>query len=387
MFSNLVPFSVLLQRVKDDTGIEHISNLIPKIRRFVHRAENDLGYGGSLILKRVRYSTVKGNIIFDGKIYKLKLPPDVVRLESVGMCSRGVCPGDYLIQGNWMFFCKGKNITELDLIYYTLLTDGDGNPVITENHLEAVTAGCVYWLYKQGVYSHKKNANLMKYYEEYYHDRLGEAIGHDIMPTTMEEYSRAARILQMSSRDAFYYSPEKRCFCEIVESEAPAELNLGGSTPGDGYTTDGSGAPGGQGEGIGTGEADGDGGYIDPNAPAPVDPDPDPEPEVNQPPTIGDIEINVDAGVKTIIGIEQFEQLAGPPYSDPENDALDAALITNINPYNTGVFYLDGVPVYEDMIITRAQIVAGLFYHIGGETTHTDTLSFKVRDAVSNTWN
>jgi hypothetical protein len=224
MYSNLVPFESILESIKDETGIKNLSNLYPKIRRLIVRAEKDIGYGGSVILKRMKYSVAKGSIIFSNGIYKLRLPEDIINIESVGMCKEGICPGDYTIQGNYMFFCEGKNITEFSLIYYTMLFDGNGNPAITENHAEAVTAAVSYWLYKQRRFRDKGSAQHFQYLENYYHDRIAEARGMDIMPNTPEEWSQAASILKMSSSEIFFLSETEKCFCDIDLTENPNDM-------------------------------------------------------------------------------------------------------------------------------------------------------------------
>jgi hypothetical protein len=227
MYSNLVPFETILETVKDDTGITNLRNLYPKIRRLVLRVERDLGYGGTSLLKRVTYYPVDN---------KIKLPADMVQLEAVGMCQEGVCPGDYRIQGNYMFFCGDKKIEKFSLIYYALLVDGEGNPVTTENHMEAISAGISYYLYRPRRFNDKGSRATYRDLEDYYHDRIGEARGNDFMPNTMEEWSKAASLLQMSSADVLAYSETERCFCSVPVGDIPEEDTAyngggGGGTP------------------------------------------------------------------------------------------------------------------------------------------------------------
>lgn len=384
MFTNLVPFENVLERIKDDTGIANINNLRPKIRRLVHRVEEDLGFGGTLILKRVPYSIVNGSIIKQGNSYKAKLPPDVVRLEKIGMCHEGLCPDLYILQGNWIFFCKGVKVDSFSLLYYVLLKDGEGNPVITENHLEAVTAGVVYWLYKQSMFNLKKPGSMLRYYEDYYHERLAEARGWDIMPDSDTEFSEIASILRGSTLDAFYWDFHKECFCELEEDLLPSWV-APVSTPGGGYTDTTKTVGGNENEELGTGgSTDGNGGYIDPNAPAP-NPDPDPEPEpVNQEPTISDLQVTAESGVKTTFTLADFNAI----YADPEGDLMAKVRADAFNQYNTGKYYLSGIEVTVGTIITRQQIIDGLFYHIGGESNEfkTDYMSFSVQAANSTNW-
>lgn len=235
MYSNIVPFETVLEGIKDDTGITNLRNILPKIRRLIYRAEKDLGFGSTIILKKIKYSVADGSMIESTHNcpdsthlkYKIRLPEDILYLEAVGTCHEGLCPGDYVIQGNWMFICKA-NVTEFSLVYYTILSDGHGNPVVSENHLEAVISGVSYWLYKP-LYRNGKGARaVFKDLEQYYFDRIGEAIGDDVWPSTSAEWSKMASLFHMSSRDLLMYSEAKNCFCCIPESvneTAPSNSN------------------------------------------------------------------------------------------------------------------------------------------------------------------
>lgn len=213
MYSALVPFENIIDAIKDATGIQNLRNLYPQIRRFIYRAEKEIGFGGGLILKKIVYSTSNNTIVNN----KLKLPDDLLYLESFGMCQEGICPKDYKIQGNWFFLCRP--IDKVSLIYYALLCDGEGNPVITENHFEAVVSGIKYFMYQPKVWNNEGNINMLKDLEKYYDDRIGEARGDDVFPTTKEEWSQIAQQLKMSTRDMLIYSQEKKCYCCVEETE------------------------------------------------------------------------------------------------------------------------------------------------------------------------
>jgi len=177
MYSKHILFEEIIEGVKDDTGIENLSNLYPKIRRLIYRCEQDIGFGNSLILKLKKYSTAAGTIVNS----RIKLPENIVQIESFGMCQEGICPGDYRIQGNYLFFCKP--VSEFSFIYYTILCDGEGNPMVTQNHKEAVISGLSYYMYKPRVYNgNDGSVSYLKTLEKYYHDRIGEARGDDAMP-------------------------------------------------------------------------------------------------------------------------------------------------------------------------------------------------------------
>lgn len=224
MYSKIVPFETILDGVKDDTGITTLRSILPKIRRLVYRCEKDMGFGSTAILKKILYSVADGSIIVsdDGKTKKIRLPEDILALEEVGLCAEGVCPGTYIIQGNYLFFCNEiMSIEEFHLVYYTLLCDGEGNPLSSENHHEAVIAGVSYWLYKPRRWQDKGSRQQFKDLEDYYHDRLREAIGNDIMPSTSKEWSKIAARLRHSYRDTLMYDPGEKCFCALPISENP----------------------------------------------------------------------------------------------------------------------------------------------------------------------
>lgn len=109
------------------------------------------------------------------------------------------------------------------------------------------------------------------------------------------------------------------------------------------------------------------------------------EPEVvNLPPTILDNSILVDNNITTTLSIEMFTSV----YTDPENDLLDAIRIDKIHSTNIGVFYVDGIQLQESQIITREQIEANLFTHVGAnvEVINTDSFDFSARDEGSQIW-
>lgn len=221
MYSPLVPFENIIDAVKDATGISNLRNLYPTVRRYVYRAEKEIGFGKGLILKRIKYST-SNNTIVNGR---LRLPDDIISIEEIGMCQEGVCPGDYKIQGNWIFLCKP--ITDFNFIYYTMMCDGEGNPAVTENHFEAVVSGVKFFMYQPKIWNNEGNLNFYKDLEKYYDDRIGEARGDDLMPT-QAEWAKIGQKFKMSSRDILIYSEKERCYCCIEESENDQVLNNDG---------------------------------------------------------------------------------------------------------------------------------------------------------------
>lgn len=228
MYSKTVPFQNVVDGVFDETGISNLRNFYPKLRRLIYRVERDIGFGYGLLIKKIRYST-SDNTISENRI---RLPEDLIKIEAFGTCENGLCPGTYNHQGNYLFLHPSLNITEFDLVYYTMLQDGEGNPCVTENHFDCVIAGIKFYMYQPKLWNNEGNLNYGRELKEYYFDRIGEAIGDDVMPTTKEEWSAIAGQLRMSYRDTLIYNQGKSCY-EIVPNSVNNEILEpgGGGTP------------------------------------------------------------------------------------------------------------------------------------------------------------
>lgn len=211
MYSHQVSFYEIIEGVKDDTGISDLRSRYSQIRRLIYRCEQDIGFSNTLVMRKITYSKEKGNIVNK----KVRLPDDILKIESVGMCKEGLCPGDYRIQGNFMFLCR--DIDEFSFIYYTLYKDEEGNPVTTQNHKEAVISGIAYYMYKPLRFQNKGSQNVYESLKRYYEDRVGEARGDDFMPTTQEQWSYISRILRMSSSQVLIYDKGKSCYTCVDE--------------------------------------------------------------------------------------------------------------------------------------------------------------------------
>lgn len=110
--------------------------------------------------------------------------------------------------------------------------------------------------------------------------------------------------------------------------------------------------------------------------------------QVNYPPTIGDIFIEADNNVTTILTLNMFTAQMTPPYNDPENDLLDAIRIDHISNTNQGVFLINGIPAVVGDIITREDLNNNVFTHVGNsaETLSGDSIEFSARDEGSQQW-
>ncbi len=217
MYSNLIPFTNVVDAVKDEIGSTNLRNQYPLIRRLMHRAQKEIGYGGSLLLKRVDYCISDGTILVDANGFaKVRLPADLIRIEGIGTCQFGMCPNDYRHQGNYLFLCK--HVDNFALLYYSLLCDGEGNPTVSENHFEAVVAGIKYFMYQPKMWNGSGNRNYFKDLETYYEDRIGEAIGWDVFPTTAAEWAQISEKLRMSQRDMLIYDNDANCYSCFPQS-------------------------------------------------------------------------------------------------------------------------------------------------------------------------
>lgn len=217
MYSNLIPFENIVDAISDATGIKNLRNHYPQIRRFIRRSEKDIGYGSTLLLKRITYKISDGTILPDsnGGPGKIKLPDDLVSIEAVGMCYEGICPENYVHQGQYLFLCN--HFDEFSLIYYSLLCDGNGNPTVSENHEEAVIAGVLWRMYQPKIWNREGDRTTYKELNQEYEDRCGEARGKDVMPTE-QEWSKIASILRSSSLDLMVLNKEK-CYMCVPEYE------------------------------------------------------------------------------------------------------------------------------------------------------------------------
>lgn len=108
----------------------------------------------------------------------------------------------------------------------------------------------------------------------------------------------------------------------------------------------------------------------------------------NLPPEIGDISVGADNRVTTTLTLDMFTNQMQPPYSDPENDLIDAIRIDNISTTNQGVFEFNNNPIQVGDIITREDLENDLFKHIGPDlnTIATDSIEFSARDEGSQQW-
>ena len=180
MVSGLVSFEEIVEHVKDETGYPNMRPYYERIKRLLFRAEKEIGYGGSIILKKAIY--IKGENGFDGQY--VKYPVDYIEHEGIGNCSGPFrhCEYSYRPEGIRMLKSQDKVV----LVYWGLFCDGYGNPVTTRNHFEAVVAYIVWKMYSSKVFLGIGNMNAKKDYQYMFENALGASRGFDAMPTTEE---------------------------------------------------------------------------------------------------------------------------------------------------------------------------------------------------------
>lgn len=197
MNSALVPFEEYLEDLKDQTGIKNIEPYLEKLRRFVFKAEREIGYSGAIVLKSIVY--VVDNINFDGN--RIWMPKDWIEFSTIYDESGEVHPYQYVIAGDYLHFADKKTRQIIKLYYYSILFDGFGNPCITRNHQQAVV-DYSKWRIKSPMAFMSNNRSdraLEKDYEQDWKDSRDAARGHDVWPNNQQEWNMLSAIGSMSS--------------------------------------------------------------------------------------------------------------------------------------------------------------------------------------------
>jgi len=110
--------------------------------------------------------------------------------------------------------------------------------------------------------------------------------------------------------------------------------------------------------------------------------------QTNQPPTVGDRAQYSGNRSTTVFTVSDFTTLTIAPYFDPEGNELDAIRIDEISTANYGTYYYFGAEVVPGQIITKDELNAGAFYHVGPDANaiSTDSFNASLRDDVNMTW-
>lgn len=213
MLSGLYSFSQIIEDVKQETGIENIRNQYSSIRQLIARAEREINpYAGFLIRKRMIF--YKGNGNFDG--VSIKKPTDYVQLDKMGCCQDGICSGQYYENISHIIMCDGKERDQIAFTYWGLQCDGDGNPITTYNHSEAVVSYIVWKMYSPKVFMGEGSGNQREVYKREWEDRCAEARGEDFFPS--EESLKKIRIMNnMTKKELDTKDCEDNCTnCDCV---------------------------------------------------------------------------------------------------------------------------------------------------------------------------
>lgn len=194
--SGIYNFSKIIESVRQETGITNLTNNYVSIRKMIFDALFDINpWGGLLVRKRMIY--YKGNGNFDGK--NIKKPADFVMLDKMGCCRDKLCKLYETV--SHFVICDNNNSREkVAFTYWSIQCDGEGNPVVTNNHAPAVVAYIVWKMYSPKVFMGEGNVNVKKDYEIYYGDRALEARGHDSFPSDESMY-KMRKMAAMTSKE------------------------------------------------------------------------------------------------------------------------------------------------------------------------------------------
>jgi len=214
MTSGIVYFEEIVENIKDATGYGNLRPYYNRIKRFIFNVENEIGYGGVVVLKKKEYT--KGDQLYDGN--RLIVPFDFLSEWSAGDLSLGVVQGNVL-----QLYDNGPD--KLDFKYLGFLLDENGNPFTTRNRLNAVVAYAVYRLYSQQVFMRKGAANQYQMYREEYFDRVLEARGDDAFPTE-EQWNQLGAIKNGGAFEAMTNCGMRTIYQGVYD---PSVLNTDGA--------------------------------------------------------------------------------------------------------------------------------------------------------------
>lgn len=224
MISGIVPFYEIVESVKDETSISNIRPYYDKIRRLIFRAEREIGYGGSVILKKVTY---KADIPFK----YLKFPEDFIEFEGIGIKCHRVCQSRYTSTSEGIRF-KEEQKDPVVLLYWSIAVDDEGYPMVTRNHEEAVVAYIVWKLYSPKIFLGIGNMNAAFDYRKNFENLLLESRGDDAFPT-LEEWNELGTLSYTDRRILIDFPVQAYDYCvdrgEVVDTgttEPPLLVNV-----------------------------------------------------------------------------------------------------------------------------------------------------------------
>jgi hypothetical protein len=216
MISGIVPFESIVESVKDETGIENARPYYEKIKRFIFRAEREIGYGGSVDLMKKTYTVSNSNNSSTDKYFKF--PENFIEFEGVGADCKKINNINFTVTSEGVRF-KEQQKKNIVLVYWGIKTNDEGYPLVTRNHEEAVIAYIVWKIYSQRIFLGIGNMNANVNYQQSFIQQLLEARGDDAFPT-IEEWN-AIGVLSYTDRRVLIDQPAHSYnFCEEeIESD------------------------------------------------------------------------------------------------------------------------------------------------------------------------
>lgn len=222
MRSGLVPFEEIIQSIKDGTGYENMRSYYDKIRRLIFRAEREIGYGGTIVLRKAVYTL---NQNFDGRFFPY--PDDYIEFEGVGhnCCPMANCEYNFGVNG----IRFKKQHAKVIFLYWGIACDGYGNPIVTRNHEEAVVAYCIWKMYGVRRFLDKGNANTLKDYKDEWISACRSSRADDAYPT-LEQYNEIALTSYADRRGLLQLPTASYSYCDDLIPEncvvAPNETKV-----------------------------------------------------------------------------------------------------------------------------------------------------------------
>ena len=215
MISGIVPFYEIVEAVKDETSISNIRPYYAKIRRLIFRAEREIGYGGSVVLKKTVYKS-------DTPLKYLKFPEDFIEFEGIGIDCRRVCASNYTITSEGIRLQKEEK-KDIVLLYWSIAVDQEGYPMVTRNHEEAVIAYIVWKLYSPKIFLGIGNMNAAFDYKRNFENLLLESRGDDAFPT-LEEWNELGQLSYTDRRILIELPAQSYDYCADYGEEITTDI-------------------------------------------------------------------------------------------------------------------------------------------------------------------
>lgn len=206
MQSTLIPYSELLENVLDDSGYTTLTPLLEKINRWIFRAEQAIGYNGAVVFKKVNY--VKDTVNWNGK--RLFLPSDCLHYVDVYIGQSKVNNATIRQYGNFLNFNSDyPDQNKLELVYYGITHDAEGNLSIPRSHNEALVSYILWKIFAAKAFldPNRNLRNLAKSYEQDWKDYRDACQGDEAWPQNAEDYEIFSAIRNFSTKDAMIYYP------------------------------------------------------------------------------------------------------------------------------------------------------------------------------------